>query len=231
MAKITFTTVPDADDVAIDGVSMKDITAFRLECLSGGAVTCDWDTLRVRLENNDVSRFWWFLTEAERRSIAEMAVKNTLFYFISHGRYGKPNCKGGEGDFKNIVCVQNALIRYLKFGSDNPPGGDTCYYKHPITNDEFCYVPDAKYGLPCCRCSCRSYDLEFAHSMCALQVNEDFKKFDSWIFFQYSDFDIKPGNWQMPIDKYPGNIYVKVAVVTSLQCNGCSGYELMRWDF
>jgi len=231
MPKITFTTAPDADDVEIDDVSMNDIAAFRAECLTDGTVTCDWDTLRGKLENHDVSRFWWFLTEPERRSIAEMAIKNTLFYTLWYGRSGKSNCEGGEGGISRLSCIHNTIIRYLKFGQDAPIGGDNCYYRRTRSSDEFCYVPDIKYGLPCYECTCATYGPGFGHFMCAIQVNKNIEELDSWIVFQYSSFDIKPGHWQMPVDEHPGNIFVQISVITSLGCSSYNTDELVRWEF
>lgn len=227
MAEITFIVDPGADDILIDGVSLNDIDAFRDECLTGGAVSCDWDTLHARLINHDISRFWWFLTEAERRSIAEIAIKNTLFYTLYYGRSGKPNCEGGEGDVAEIVCMQNALIRYLKFGSDSPPSGSDCYYRRNSDSDEFCYVPDIKYNLPCNIVLCAGYD--FGHSMCAIQVVDSFDSLDNWIVFQYSSFDIKPGNPQMPNNDF-SDLFVKMEVITTMRCSGYRANEVARWD-
>lgn len=230
MPEITFITVPKADDIIIDGVSLNDIDAFRAECLTGGAVSCDWTTLHTRLNNRDVSRFWWFLTESERRSIAEMAIKNTLFYTFRYGRAGKSNCEGGEGDKYGIVCLQNGLIRALKFGSYSV-GGDSCYYRRYSTSKEFCYVPEIQYGLPCQIVTCATYagaDQGFGHTMCSIKVVDATDSIGNWTIFQYSDFDIKLGSWQIPNNEY--DLYIKFGELTNVSCRGYSCTTIKRFE-
>ena len=67
--------------------------------------------------------------------------------------------------------------------------------------------------------------------MCAIQVNENIEELDSFIVFQYDSFDIKPGHPQMPVNEHPGNIFVRISVITSLKCSGCNADEIMRWEF
>ena len=223
MPDVTIATIPEADDIVIDDVSMNDVAAFQSECLTDGVVTCGWDALHTKLNNLDVSRFWWFLTRDERYSIAEMAIKNTLFYELWYGRGGKANCEGGEGDFVGIVCCQNGVIRYLKFGVPVPIVDmttgyvDACYFKRLLSDPtETCYRQDA-YNLPCHIVNCIEHFTGpgFAHTMCAIQVCEGFDSLDNWIVFQYDDFDIKPGNWQMPHDKE-----VRMFSPTKVHCGG-----------
>jgi len=234
MTEITFIVYPDVDEILIDEIPIEDlptvihtqtiddIDVFRTECLSGGTVSCTWSTLQARLIDRDVAKFWWDLTESERRSIAEMAIRNTLFSVMRYGRSGKANCAGGEGDVGRIMCTQNGIIRTLKFGSHSV-GNDSCYYQRTDPGEEFCYVPETSYGLPCHIVSCLTYsgaDPGFGHSMCSIQVVNNTDSLDNWIVFQYSDFDIKPGHWQIPSHKY--DLYIKFG---DLKSNTCSGYE------
>lgn len=191
----------------------------------------NWSDLKPKLEDGTVGNVWWNISEDDRRTIAELAIKNTLFYVVRHGRSGKTNCEGGEGDVKKIICLQNVLIRCLKFGSDIPSGGDACYYRRSATSEEFCYIPDINYNLPCYAVTCMAHSGGFGHGMCAIQVNENIEELDSFIVFQYSSFDIKPGHWQMPVDEYPGDMHVEITVIKSLTCTGFCSDELMRWEF
>jgi len=251
MTEITFITYPDVDEILIDGVPIEDLSPiddtppaptptpppddttdidiFRAECLSGGAVSCTWSALQVRLINRDIATFWWDLTESERRSIAEMAIKNTLFSIMRYGRAGKENCEGGEGDVGRIVCVQNGIIRTLKFGSYDV-GGDKCYYRKSSTSKEFCYVPETSYGLPChivtCATASGSSD-PFGHTMCSIQVVNNTDSLDNWIVFQYSDFDIKPGHWQMPSRD---DIWVVFSNLTHVSCGGYGYKDVARFE-
>ena len=211
MPEITFVTVPGADDIIIDDVSLNDVDRFRSQCLLGGSVVCTWDTLHARLMNHDVSRFWWLLTESERCSITETVVKNTFFYTIYRMRTGQPNCGGGVGGWKSIDCGYNALIRYLKFNDSSFSGADTCYWKKMAStpdSDEHCYKPTNSYGLPCYLTFCGTMESGFGHYMCAMPINKKINSLDGYIFFQYSDFDIKPEHWQMPTHKY--DLYIKI---------------------
>ena len=203
MAEITFIVDPGADNILIDGVSVNAIDAFRDECLSSGAVSCGWDTLHTRLINHDVSRFWWFLTESDRRSIAEMVIRNVLFFNIKNRRIGTSNCGGGTGTWEDAVCTDDALIRYFKFTSTSVVtrddiGIDESYWKHPITDNEHCYVPDNCLGLPGHTIQCAHFATGFFHAMCGIHVRQTTDDLNSWVIFQYTDIDIKPGDWQMP---------------------------------
>ena len=198
MPEITFIADPGADDILIDGVSVSGIDAFRAECLTSGAVSCDWDTLHVHLISHDVSRFWWFLTESERRSIADIAIRNTLFFPIEYRRSGEAACAGGTGEWKNgvDVCHPNVAIRYLKFASVIGTNNDACYWKRTVSGDEVCFVPEFSYGLPCGHVS-RLY-AGGGHGMCGIQVGADETSVGDWVIFQYYDSDIQPGNYQLP---------------------------------
>ena len=200
------------------------------DCLEDGKVVCNWSVLEKYLLDHTVSNLWWDLTEAERRSIAETAIKNTLFYELWYGRGGKANCEGGEGDFVGIVCMQNAIIRCLKFGVPIPIVDmttgyvDACYFKRSLSDPiETCYKQDT-YNLPCHLVMCMEHFTGpgWVHAMCAIQVREGFDSLDNWIVFQYSDFDIKPGNWQMPRDKK-----VKMIALESTYCSGTKDAKLV----
>jgi hypothetical protein len=219
MPEITFIVDPGADDIVIDGVSLNVVDELRSECLSGGAVSCDWDTLHSRLINHDVSRMWWFIKESERRSIVEMAVNNTISYRIYRFGYGEYDCVGNINEWRTAVCVQNFVIRYALFssmGSKQYTDLTNCYWKRSDeSTDEVCFVPEHPYGLPCNAVS------SHGHVMCGIQVVHGLDSLDNWIVFQYSDFDIKWGNWQMPADEGIG-----VREVTNLQGGGYNSVSL-----
>jgi hypothetical protein len=173
------------------------LETFRAECLSNGVVVCDWNTLQARLVNHDVSRFWWLVTEQERRSIAEVAIKNTLFAVITQKRKGHSDCNGGIGEWGSIVCVGNAMIRYLTFAKPMNQM-DTCYWRYRQDAPEVCFAANDTYQLPCFMANCRKISPQFGHAMCAIQVVQGIDSLDNWIIFQYREFDIKPGSGQMP---------------------------------
>jgi len=230
MAELIIDSVPQGAQVQINGEIVGttpmalqvdgevSLAEFRAECFDAGGIGCSWDVMKTRLEDRTVSQLWWDMTEMERRSIAEMAIKNTLFYTLRYGRSGKPDCEGGVGDVMGIVCVQNGSIRALKFGSYSV-GGDSCYYRRSSTSGEFCYVPEIQYGLPCHMVTCTTYagvDRGFGHTICSIQVVDKTDSLDNWILFQYADFDIKPGNWQIPADEY--DLCIKISRLIGLSC-------------
>lgn len=239
MTELIIESVPSGAEVQIDGAFIGTtpiiipieigLEAFRTECLSDGGVICSWDVLKTRLEDQTVSRIWWDLTRDERYSISEMAVKNTLFYTATRGRSGKFDCVGGEGDTREIVCIQNSIIRYIKFTSKSFGISDKCYYRRIESSEEFCYVPNESYGLPGHIVSCSTpidYTGEpFGHSMCAIQTGLDLSKLDSWIVFQYTDFNIKPGDLQMPVDTY---VRFKIPD-NSTSCNGYGSHTVAEF--
>lgn len=215
MTQLIIESVPSGAEVTFDGkvIGTTPLThtideavglaEFRDECLSGGNVVCSWDVLKTRLEDLTVSRIWWDLTRDERYSIAEMAIRNTLFYSIFYKRTGKPNCEGGEGELDRASCVNNAIIRCLKFGEFPDtvpywsPNADECYYRQQPTSSEHCYVSNTPYKLPCHFVS-RISEFAIHHALAAIQIENNYGSLDNWIVFQYIDFDIKPGDKQMP---------------------------------
>ena len=227
MAEITFIADPGADDILIDGISLNDIDAFRAECLTNGAVSCDWDTLHTRLIGHDVSRFWWFLTRDERYSITVMAIENTDPYphQVLCWRAGKLNCEGGEGDIAHAECLANALIRYVKFGSTtglkskyNSP--DQCYWSVAEGWEEHCYDDGASYELPVAYVSRLD-----GHFITAVQIDTDVHSLDNWVMFQYGTIDIQPGTWHAP-----SGCDLEFLALSVFNCNQCGGNPITRFD-
>lgn len=224
MVGITLSTLPGTGDVSIDGVSLDDIDAFRTECLSGGEVSCGWNTLHTHLINHDISRFWWLLTESERRAIAETAIKNTVFYQIMFKGIGEPNCAGAENfTLMSNPCGANSIIRYLKFATDENTNVDACYYKRDLLATEHCFKPDVTYELPVNAVELTHGDS--IHSMCGIHVKDGTDSLNNWIVFQYNECDIKPGTAQMPYGSS-----VKIISPTTVTCSSF-GYNTPLTEF
>lgn len=244
MTQLTINSVPMGAEVKIDGevagttpltipigegISLEE---FRAECMSDGVVVCSWYILENRLEDQTVSRLWWDLTQGERHSVAERAVKNTLYYDVRWSCTGLPMCAGAGGDWVNACCVQDTMVRYLKFISKSVQGADSCYHKHHETSDVLCYVPEISYNLPGAWASCATpYGPGYGHAMCAIQIGTDIMVMDSWVVFQYTNFDIQPGDWQMPTYKWD-DLYLRMLHLDEI-LPGCTGHdatEFVRWD-
>lgn len=218
MAEITFKVIPKPDDISINGILLNDIDAFRTDCLMNSEVVCGWDTLHTNLIDHRVSKIWWFLTESERRSIAEVAIKNTMFYDIMLRGTGLPNCEGAdETTFKHCPCGAEAIIRYLKFASTKNSTVDSCYWKRALDYEAECFKPTNSYLLPCHYVSYEPED-SIGHFMCSIHVKEGVESIDNWVIFQCETCDIKVGDSQM----LPG-AKVVMNLPTSIACSlvGC----------
>ena len=124
-----------------------------------------------------------------KRSIAEKAIKNTIYKTVWYFRMGE------DGEWKKFgaPCGYNTIIRSQKFGT--PIGWYDCYWKYSSTSEVFRYVTEQYYGLPTVHVN------TVTHAMCGIQVVDSIDDLNNWIVFQYSSFDIKPGNPQMPHGK------------------------------
>jgi len=136
-----------------------------------------------------------------------------MFYRIKQKGIGEYGCTGKVTTWHSAICVHNAVIRHAKIssmGSKQYTDLTNCYWKRSEeSTDEICFVPERSYGLPCYGVS------HSTHSMCGIQVVQGLDSLNNWIVFQYSDVDIKPGHWQMPVGKV-----VSVREITNLQCGG-----------
>lgn len=185
----------------------------------------DFDALKPYLVNGYIGEHWWDFTEAERRRIAETAIKNTLFNGFWWGRSGASDCGGSTGDKYRIVCAQNAVIRLLKFGT-GVPGDDDCYY-YDKSGNEHCYVPAERFNLPCYQVRVLAGERSWGHAMCAIKVNKNIDDLNSWVFFQYATFDIKPGDWQIPTDTYDW-VKIQLLITTKITCCGCMWGDIFK---
>lgn len=235
MAELTIESVPSGAEVQIAGIiigvtpvtcqidEMLGLAEFRAECLSGGNVVCSWGVLKMRLEDQTVSRLWWDFTRDERYSIAENSVTNTFPSWIQNRRTGDPGCVGGVGDWSTAMCVPNTMIRCLKMFKDPSPNDsdvDRCYWKDYAGNEQ-CFLQPNPYELPCHTVSCINHSRTYYHSLAAVQIDKNTDQLGSWCIFQYSDFDIKPGDRQLP---YGSTISIHAPYV--IQC-GYSNGDLM----
>ena len=190
----------------------------------------DFDALKPYLVSGYIGENWWGFTELNRRTIAETAITNMLFYYISQGRSGDQDCAGGTGDKHTLVCIQNAIIRLLKFGT-GISGADYCYYDD-ISGVEHCYVPDEKFNLPCYYANVHTAigsEHPWGHALCAIKVNENIDELSSWIIFQYSTFDIKQGDWQIPTNTHD-DLSLMLYNTGWIGCGGMSGKIFKTFD-
>ena len=93
---------------------------------------------------------------------------------------------------------------------------------------EYCYWIES-FDLPVFLASTYTYHALFAHSICAFQIRKDQKDFNSWRFFQYTNDNIKPGNWQMPCNYEGDEVYVNVKKLINFDCGGYNSNTIAKW--
>lgn len=173
-----------------------------------------------------VSSAWWDMSEADRR---ELALRIINWWSIPLSIYEIKTWPNWE--IRKPYCLGNASIRFsiigdcsLCFPSSIVVGDDTPdYWKLGGTWKAF--GEDDCFNLPCKLCVVNATD--FSHAICALQIGEDQLDFDSWIFFQYNEADIKPGDSQMPA---PGS--TEILNVNTVYLGGWSDTELIaKWTY
>ena len=188
---------------------------------SGDTIIANKNTIHELLINQGISRQWWNITEIQRRKLGEYIIRNFL------PRRQVTNIgeeKDGAIVWRSGSCVSNALLRYAKM-QEPMENQKRCYY---LDGGEHCYAEEA-FFLPCYCVGCDGYDANgkcnFGHELCALLVKEgDEANFDSWIFFQYSSIDIKPGNWQMP-----RNSDVMIEELIDAGCSWINHKTIVKW--
>jgi len=205
------------------------IDAFRDMCIDTNEVICDSQTLNAFGENKTLSIIWKDLTNNEKKQIGIKLhgyLLNNIFYkrSITSMCEGPTNCVGGCPTYGSAVCVQNALIRVLRFVEPNE-SFSKCYYKNAL-GEEVCYYYPESYCLPCYPVTVVSVPNSFYHSIACLQIGTDVNNFNNWLFFQYNASDIVPGSWDMPLP---------CSVVVDNLVNGiCAGYgngvSIAKWN-
>lgn len=180
-----------------------------------------WSEIKPGLEDGSTGQNWWSLTEATRREIATSAIQNTIFYGITYYRSGGSNCTGGEGEWGRAQCQINALLRVIRFGNGSI-GDDSCYWKRGSTGNEYCYVPEKPYHLPCHLISTTISGGGWGHALAGIQVVNATNTLSNWIVFQYSNYNIKPGHIQMPKTSGGKDVYATIRAVNGM--SGCQDY-------
>ena len=161
-----------------------------------------------RLKSGEIGANWWSYSQSERLSYARYAIENySTGISIRKKAEGQADCAGEPyTDISTAVaCYKHFLVRFCRLGNSDLPTAPAhksvtfAYWQDPQGIWHCLYCPDS-FKLPIyeairVRAWFSSPDAPFhiQHSMCALQVRAYPSDFDSWIFFQYGDTDIKPG--------------------------------------
>lgn len=207
---------------------MTDIDDVRA-CISGSTITCTDEVMHTKLANHQIASVWWQLTDDERNTIAEYAITHFLFRLISRIGQGNSDCTGGVTDWRYAVCSQNAIIRFELFGDAENYKLTDCYYKTDGDSEiYYCYWSGECFKLPVYLVTIDN--LDGAHNVCAIQVKEDINNFSSWRFFQYTNSNIQPGNYQMRCGTGQ-NLWVVICEIDTIGCDGWSYSSKVKWVF
>lgn len=201
----------DGKEIGIAPVSFRvegSFDYFVATCLNAGRVSCDKKTMFGFLKTKDVARWWWDFTDEQRKYLAVWIIDNYAADYVHYWRSGKPDCKGGEGEWQEAICLHNGILRWLRLGEAEEWLNDvaSCYWAENHTKNEYCYnefpltypqhgVFKGCFGLPVY--PVRVWGKGWAHMIAAIKIKKDTHGFYSWLFFQYGEYP-KPGTWQMP---------------------------------
>lgn len=193
--------------LTITGYLPTTIDEFRTYCIQDETITCNKQTLHKLLINNLISNIWWDLTYDERLLLSQKLV----YYFgtmrVKAVYYGESDCAGYDPKHKTAYphnkCAYNATIRYLKFNHPLPGTDTDMYWEDNYTGEMHCYTEE-EFNLPAYFTEV-DYPSGTDHAIVALQLGEDVNDFNNWLFFQYTNTNIQPGDYQMRI---PCRVYI-----------------------
>lgn len=113
----------------------------------------------------------------------------------------------------------------------NPPivqEASKCYWQGTEGLEHWYITED--FGFPVFWVSMVTQGPRFGHEVCAFQVREDRKDFNSYRFFQYDSGNIRPSDWQMPCGFDGSEITLTIYKLDRLvTCTGCMPKEEMKW--
>lgn len=212
--KLVISSVPTGATVFLDNkligttplevvIAPEGFDDFMALCFHNSSVICSKDFLHPYLTNKSVARYWPYLSKEQRISLGTFIISKFATFQIPEIGDGDHNCKGNVTNWRRAYCLAHALIRFSRMNFAEPyPELGMCYY-NDIHGNIYCYIDVAgveAYHLPCQLVSIVGIGHLYGHGICGLQVGEDETEFSSWLFFQYTEIDIKPGSWQMPYD-------------------------------
>jgi len=193
-------------------------------------LNCSKEELYSLLINRYVSNKWWLLDDDTRKQLALKIIK---WWSVPLGKIVREKHQVGEKWWEgNPMCAGNAAIRYAIF-ADSSIARPNEYYQYyysnewrELVNEQCFYLPVALgrvYKGTINSMGVSTYSS--CHAIAALQVNPNLKQFNSWVFFQYTNPDIRPGDWQIPI-------HGKVSLTTPIDISvvGWSGPSFVEWE-
>ena len=170
----------------------------------------NWTDTQTFLASGITGSLWWHLSEKYRRLIANMAISDHLPGTIRSFSDDNGATWGGAAG----VCVANAYVHLMKFGA--PTAGamrdhwSNFYWKlRSWSTTTHPYVTDDNYWLPVYWAGAGGWYFGhyIAHAMAAIQVRKGFASHEDWIVFQYSNTNIRCGDWQLPSDNSNVSFY------------------------
>ena len=162
--------------------------------------------LHAYLSDGSVARDWWSLSYDSRK---QLGINIIQWWSVPLGSvpYGtksntKPNWDPYTDPHSNdfvVLCRGDAGIRYCIMCGELDCPNDLWYFIagfQPGQGEWYKQEYSTPFHLPVYVAN--KSGVGENHTICALQIGENEADFSNWIFFQYGNADIKPGNWQMP---------------------------------
>lgn len=169
------------------------------------------DELLKELKSGEVGANWWSYSLAERWEIAHYVAEYCAKLPIgTYSAKGARECAGApfyqkvRNKCHNHLCIRYSLIGDCSTCRAADPGvgwGNNCFenYWQDKDGNWHCYYNPDCFKLPMHWCSLTSWwflpehAVYLTHAICALPVGTNLYDFNSWLFFQYTDAEIKPG--------------------------------------
>mgnify|MGYP001084000849 CR=1 FL=1 len=123
---------------------------------------------------------------------------------------GQNQCLGPTGSWENNYCSANAVLRYMTFSNGNDYYEYLDNYYWSLDKESYTCYYQYNFNLPVYIVTAAS--IKWIHALTAFQVGIHQENWDSWIFFQYDDSDIHPGEWQLPVDPDENGRGLRVAI-------------------
>lgn len=122
--------------------------------------------------------------------------------------------------------MYNAVMRFARAGKSSGFYAQLsqCYWREKSGCPEHCYMEEYGWNKPIRHAAVTNNSIPFGHSICAEYLGGDVTNFNNWKFFQYSNLNIQPGDWQMPCGTVTENTTVRIKTITSIgSCGGSVG--------
>jgi len=203
-------------------------TTFTMVEVGPDLTKLDKEKLYPYLTSGYVADRWWDLPSRNRRILAQNIIDWWSVPF-KVGRYKYPY-NGGWRE-RRADCSIGVVARMSIIGDWETICTRGEYYLASWEGhaDWYEFGDRSCFYLPCYIVKVQGYG--FNHGICGLQLDKDMTIFDNWLFFQYDNGNIRPGDWQMPIELEGVRTFVSIERTTKkLKANSMNYETITEWE-